>query len=156
MVLAVADEYTYRLVCKRELRLQGRCYEVEAYAEVRPDVWPLLRVGPHRATVPPGRRAMRVVGGGTQDEEPPMPCGGFRVKKGHWCQHTVAKCANFRGPHFAQANVCPGKRTARSDAKRWRPPSPTWRQRGKISQPEEPPTGTQETNGGKPEEAVEE
>ena len=38
VVLAVADEDTFRLVRKGGLRLQGRRYEVEAYEEVRLDV----------------------------------------------------------------------------------------------------------------------
>ena len=73
---------------------------------------------------------------------------GCRAKKGHWCQHTVTKCANCKGPHFAQANACP-KKAARGDAKGWRSPSPTWRQRGKTSPPEEPPTDAQETPRGR-------
>ena len=62
-----------------------------------------------------------------------------------------SKCANCRGPHFAQANACP-KKAARGDTKGWRPPSPKWRQRGETSQPEQPPT----TAGGEPEGEVEE
>lgn len=38
VVLAVADEDTFRLVCRMGLRLQGRVYDTEAYEEVRPDV----------------------------------------------------------------------------------------------------------------------
>ena len=30
--------------------------------------------------------------------------------KGHWCKHTVAKCANYGGPHFGQARVYPKKK----------------------------------------------
>jgi hypothetical protein len=63
--------------------------------------------------------------------------------------------------------LMPARReAARSDAKGWRSPSPTWRQRGKTSQPEEPPTDAQETPRGEmevekehepaPEEAMEE
>ena len=70
--------------------------------------------------------------------------------RGHWCKHTVAKCANCEGPHFAQAKVCPKKKAARSEAKGWRS-SPKWRQRGETSRPEEPPT----TAGGEPESEVE-
>ena len=57
----------------------------------------------------------------------------------------MAKCANYKGPHFGQAKACPKKKAARGDAKGWRSPSPTWRQRGKTSPPEEPPTDAQET-----------
>ena len=73
---------------------------------------------------------------------------GCRAKKGHWCQHTVAKRANCRGPHFAQANACSKKKAARGDAKGWRSPSPTCRPRGKTSPPDEPPTDAQETPRG--------
>ena len=51
----------------------------------------------------------------------------------------MAKCAGCKGPHFAQANACPRKKAARSDAKVWRPPSPKRRQRGETSRPEDPP-----------------
>ena len=58
MVLAVAVDDMYRLVCKRWLRLQGRCYEVEAYEEARPDV----------AFGPPlvGRALLLVIGRGAR------------------------------------------------------------------------------------------
>ena len=77
------------------------------------------------------------------------PVKGCRAKKGHWCQHTVARCANCRGPHFAQANVCL-KRMARGEAKGCRSSSIEWRQRGEATQPEDPPAGTQETRGEEP------
>ena len=54
--------------------------------------------------------------------------------------------------HFGQANACPKKKAAHGDAKRWRSPSPKWRQRGVASIPEQPPT----TAGGEPEGEVEE
>ena len=50
-------------------------------------------------------------------------------------------------PPLAQANVCSKKRTACGDAKGWRSPSPTWRQRGTTSKPEEPPAETQDRPG---------
>ena len=80
-----------------------------------------------------------------------MPRGGVPGREGHWCQHTVPKCANCRGPHFAQANACPKKKAARSDAKGWRSPPPKWRQRDEASPPEDPPTVAQETPGDRPE-----
>ena len=109
-------------------------------------MWPLQRVGPHRITVPPHRRSLWLVCGGAHNEGPPVLCGGV-PGQGHRCQHTVAKCANCRGPHFGQANACPKKKAARGDAKGWRSPSPTCRQRGEASRPEEPPTTTQGTLG---------
>ena len=38
VVLAVADEATYRLVRRGGLQLQGRRCDTEAYEEIRPDV----------------------------------------------------------------------------------------------------------------------
>ena len=73
------------------------------------------------------------------------PVEGCLAKKGHWCRHTVARCGNCRDPHFAQANTCPKKEATRRDARGWGPPSPTWRQRGRASPPEEPPSSAQET-----------
>ena len=61
--------------------------------------------------------------------------------------NTVAKYGNIGGPHFAQANACPKKRAAGGEAKGWRSPSPTWRQRGQASRPEGPPANTQEKSG---------
>ena len=58
-------------------------------------------------------------------------------KKGHWCKHTVAKCANCGGPHFGQAKACPKKKAARIEARGWRSPSPRWRQRGEAPVVEE-------------------
>lgn len=71
-----------------------------------------------------------------------------RAKKGHWSQHAVAMCANCKGTHFAQANACAKEMAARGDAKGWRSPSPTWRQRGKTSPPEELPASAEETPEG--------
>ena len=76
---------------------------------------------------------------------------GCRAKKGHWCQRTVAKCANCRGPHFAQARVCAETRAACNEAKGWRSPPPTWRQRGKPSPLEELLAGTKEAPRVRPE-----
>ena len=84
------------------------------------------------------------------------PVGGYQAAKDHWCQHTVGKCANCKGPHFAQVNACPKKKAARGDAKGWRSPSPTWRRRGKTSPPEEPPASAEEIpEGGVVEKAYE-
>ena len=63
---------------------------------------------------------------------------GCGVGKGHWCRHTVAKCANCKGPHFAQAKVCPKKKAARSEAKGWRSPPPRWKQPAEAEQPGDP------------------
>ena len=60
----------------------------------------------------------------------------------------MAKCANCKGPHPAQANDCPKKKAARGDAKGWRSLSPKWRQRGKASPPEAPPATAGETKEG--------
>ena len=64
----------------------------------------------------------------------------------------MAKCANCRGPHIAQANAYPRKRATRSEAKGWRSPSPKRRQQGEEpQQPEEPPAAAetgQEGNAG--------
>ena len=151
-VLAVADEDVYRLVCQRGLLLQGRCYEVESYEEFRPDVASGHCSGrPHRGTVTPSRRAMRMVRGGTQDEELPMPYGGVLGQDGSLVSARRGKVRKLQGPP-----LCAGKRLPREEDGPQRregveAASPTWRQRGKTSQPEEPPTGTQETKGGKPE-----
>ena len=59
----------------------------------------------------------------------------------------MAKCANCRGPHFAQAKACP-KKAARSEAEGWRSPSPKWRQPAQAGQPEEPPTSAGGEKGG--------
>ena len=67
---------------------------------------------------------------------------GCDVGKGQWCRHTVTRCANCKGPHFAQAKVCPKKKAARSEAKGWRSPSPKWRQPAETARPEEPPITT--------------
>ena len=140
------------LIRKGGLRLQGRGYEVEAYEEVRPDVgcghcceWGHIEPQYSRTAAHCGWCAE---GHTTKDHR--CPVEGCRARKGHWRQHTVPKCANCRGPHFARANACP-KKAARGDAKGWRSPSPKWRQRGEASQPEDPPTGTQETPGDMPE-----
>ena len=60
----------------------------------------------------------------------------------------MAKCANCKGPHFAQANACPKKRAARGDAKGCRSPSPTWRQLGKTTPPKETPADARGTPRG--------
>ena len=73
------------------------------------------------------------------------PVEGCGVKKGHWCRHTVAKCASCKGPHFAQANACAKKKAARGEAKGWRSPSPRWRQRVEETQQPEEPSTTAET-----------
>ena len=62
----------------------------------------------------------------------------------------MAKCANCRGPHFAQVNVCLKKKAARSDAKGWRSPSPRWRQQAETAQqPEEPSAAAESGPEGK-------
>ena len=66
------------------------------------------------------------------------PVDRCKVKKGQWCQHTVAKWANCKGPHLAQANAFAKKKAARGEAKGWRSPPPRWRQREESQQPEEP------------------
>ena len=132
------------------MRLQGCRYDTEAYYEIRPDVecggccgWGHIEAQCSRTAARCGLCAEE-----HETKAHRRPVEGCQAKKGHWCKHTVAKCGNCRGPHFAQANACPKKRAARSDAKGWRSPSPTWRQRGKTSLPEEPPTGAQETPRG--------
>ena len=85
---------------------------------------------------------------GVLREEHRCPIEGCQAEKGRWCQHTVTKCAKCRAPHFGQASACPKKRAARGDAKEWRSPSPTWRQRGETPPPEEPSTDAQETLSG--------
>ena len=76
------------------------------------------------------------------------PVEGCGATKGHWCKHTVARCANCKGPHFGQAKACPKKKAARGEAKGWRSPSHKWRQRGEASRPEEPPSTTREETEG--------
>ena len=129
VVLAVADEDTFRLVRKGGLRLQGRKYEVEAYEEVRRDVacghcceWGHIEPQCPRTAARCGWCAE-----GHTTKHHRCPVEGCRARKGHWCQHTVPKCANCRGPHFAQANACPKKKAARGDAKGWSggPPPPS-------------------------------
>ena len=80
VVLAFANENTFRRACKKGWRLQGRRYEVEADEEVRPDVG--CGVGPHRAEVPSDHREMRLVCGGAQDEGTPVPRGGVPGQEG--------------------------------------------------------------------------
>ena len=123
----MANEDILRFVCKGGLQLQGRRYKVETYEEVRPDVgcghcceWGHIEPQCPRAAARCGWCAE-----GHKTKEHRYLVEGCRAKKGHWCQHTVAKCANCRGPHFAQANVCPKKSTARGDAKWWGSLSPT-------------------------------
>ena len=119
VVLAVANEDIFRFVCKGRLRLQGHRYEVETYEKARPDVgcghcceWGYIEPQCPRAVARCGWCAE-----GHKTKEHRCPVEGYRAKKGHWCQHTAVKCANCRGPHFAQANVCPKKRTAYGGAK---------------------------------------
>ena len=64
------------------------------------------------------------------------------VEKGHWCRHTVARCANCKGPHFAQAKVWPKKKAARREAKGWRSRSLKLRQPAEAARPDEPPITT--------------
>ena len=143
VILAVRDEDTFRRVRKSGLRLQGRRLEAEAYEEIRPDVrcdhcceWGHIESKCERTSA---RCGWCAEGHKTTDHR--CPVEGCEVKKGHWCRHTVAKCANCKGPHFAQANVCPKKKAARGEAKGWRSPSPKWRQRVEgTQQPEEPLT----------------
>ena len=62
-------------------------------------VWPLLRVGPHRATVPPHRRTLRLVCGGTHNEGPPVPRGGVPGQEGLLVStHRVEVCELQRPP----------------------------------------------------------
>ena len=68
----------------------------------------------------------------------------------------MAKCANCKGPHFAQANVCPKKKATRREAKGWRSLSPKWRQRvEETQQPEEPLTEAERGPEGEAEVATE-
>lgn len=140
VVFAVSDESTYRSIRRGGLRLQGRRCETEAY-EVRPDVgcgrcsgWGHIESKCDRASTRCGwcseQHEMR---------EHRCPVEGCGVGKGHWCRHTVARCANCKGSHFAQAKVCP-KKAARNGAKGWRSPSPRWREPAAAVQPEDPPT----------------
>ena len=119
VVLAVAGEATYRLVRKGGLRLKGRRCDAEAYEEIWPDVrcdhcssWGHISSKCTRTTARCGWSAEERATTGHQ-----CPVEGCRVKEGHWCRHTVAKCANCKGPHFAQANACPKKKAARAEAK---------------------------------------
>ena len=153
VVLAVADEDTFRLIRKGGLRLRGRRYEVGSYEEVRSVVggghcceWGHIEPQCPRTAA---RCGWCVEGHTTKDHR--CPAEGCRARKGHWCRRAVPECANCRGPHFAQANACPEKKAARGDAKGWRSPSPKWKQRGEASLPEDPPTGTQEPPGDRPE-----
>ena len=87
---------------------------------------PLAAAGVRRDT----RRGTTGLRGGVPDREGPL----VSTHRG------VAKCANYRGPHFSQANACLKKKAARGDAKGWRSPSPKWRQKGETLRPEYPPT----------------
>ena len=54
----------------------------------------------------------------------------------------MARCANCKGPHFAQAKVWPKKKAARREAKGWRSRSPKLRQPAEAARPDEPPITT--------------
>ena len=102
VVLAVKDEETYRLVRRGVLRLQGRRYDTEAYEDIRPNVrcghcsgWGHIGAQCPRTTT----RCSSCAEHETKDHR--CPVDGCKVKKGQWCQHTMAKCANCKGPHFA-------------------------------------------------------
>ena len=88
---------------------------------------------------------------GHTTEDHRCPVEGYQAGKGHWCQHTVPKCAKCRGPHFAQANACPKKKAVPGDAKGRRSFSAKWRPRGGASLPEYLSVGTQEALGDWPE-----
>ena len=125
VVLAFANEDTFRLIFRKGLRLQVGRYEVETYEEIRPDVrcgpcagWGHIEPQCYRTTARCGWCAEE-----HKTREHWCPVEGCRVK-GHWCQHTVAKCSNYRGPHFAQSRAYAGKWVARSEAKGWRSPPP--------------------------------
>ena len=145
VVFAVADESGYQSIRRGGLRLQGRRYNAEAYEEIRPDVryghcagW-----GHIESKCDRGECALWVVRRSTHYEGNRCPVEGCGVGKGHRCGHTVAKCANCGGPHFAQAKACPKKK-----AEGWRSPSPKWRQPAQAGQPEEPPTSAEGEKGG--------
>lgn len=126
VVLAVKDEETYRLVRRGVLQLQGHRYDTAAYEDIRTDV----RYGHCSGWGHIGAQCLRTTARcGSCAEEHEMkdhrcPVDGCKVKKGQWCQHTVAKCANCKGPYFAQANACSKKKVARCEAKWWRSPPP--------------------------------
>ena len=111
VVLAFANKDTFRLVCKKGLRLQGRRYEVETYEEVRPDVgcghcagWGHIEPQCSRTTARCGWCAEQ-----HKMREHRRLAEGCRAKQGHWCQHTVAKCANCRGPTSRRRGLTQGR-----------------------------------------------
>ena len=85
VVLAVANEETYHLVCKGGLRLQGRRYEVETSEAIRPDVecghcsvWGHIEPQSPRAAARCGWCAEEHE---TRDHR--CPVEGCRVRRGH-------------------------------------------------------------------------
>ena len=123
MVLAVADEDTIRLVCRRVLWLQGQAYDTEAYEEVRPDVGcgRCCEWGHIEAQCPRTAARCGWCVEGHKTSEHSCPVEGCQARKGHWCKHTVAKCGSCRCPHFAQENAYPKKRATRAEAPSPRP-----------------------------------
>ena len=115
VVQADADEATYHLVRRCGLRLQGRRCDTEAYEKIRPcdhcSGWGHIR---SKCTRTSGRYGLCAEEHETADHQ--CPVEGRKVKQGQWCNHTVAKCANRKRPHFAQANAYPKKKAARGDA----------------------------------------
>ena len=127
VVFAVVDESVYRSIRKGELRLPGRRHNAEAYEEIRPDAgcgqcagWGHIESKCDRENARCGWCAGRHT-----SKEHRCPVEGCGVRKGRRCGHTVAKCANCGGPHFAPAKASPKKKAARSEAGGWRSPSPS-------------------------------
>ena len=111
-------------------------------------MWPLQQVGPHRGSVPPNRREMRLVCGGTHDEGAPVPYGGVPGQEGPLVSTHRGQVRELQGPSLRAGERLPEEEGGPRRREGVEVPSPTWRQRGKTSPPEEPPTDAQETPRG--------
>ena len=124
VVAAVLGDATFSRVCKSDVRLFGRRYEVEAFEEARPDAfcnrcsrWG--HVAPHCSAAP--RCSICAEEHTMQDHR--CPAEGCRAGRGRGCSHTTTRCANCKGPHGARADACAAKKEARQLAWRWRSPA---------------------------------
>ena len=66
-------------------------------------------MGPHRGTVPPHRRTLRLVCGGTYNEGPPVPRGGVPSQDGPLVSTHRAEMCELQRPPLAQATPARGR-----------------------------------------------
>lgn len=132
MILAVLGDVPFRRLLRSGVQLLGARYDVEAFEEARLDAMcgRCSRWGHIQAKCPP-TTTPRGGSCGEEHETREHMCSaeGCTARQGQTCKNITAECVNCRGPHFAQANVCPKKREARWEAKGWRSPSPQRRKR---------------------------